>query len=136
MIANTLKQDIPQETVSEKKVPKPKKEKSFGKTAHSIIDGTIITREEISRHLPFLFFLTLLAIIYIANSYRAQKVAYSIGKLKNELHQLRYEYIETQSNLKNMSRQSEVVKEIANTGLKEAKTPAIVLTPDKKTNRE
>lgn len=127
MTANTLKQKNEQVAEPEKKASKPKKESSVGKTAHSIIDGTIITRANVIKHLPLLLFFTLLAIIYIANSYRAQKIAMATISIKNELKELRYQHIETQSMLMNQSRQSEVVKEIESTGLKEAKEPAKII---------
>lgn len=82
-----------------------------------IIDGSILTKDEVVRQLPFILFLTFIAIIYIGNRYHAERVVRETSKLRNELKDLRAEAITTASELMYISKQSEVVKLIDNNKL-------------------
>jgi hypothetical protein len=64
-----------------------------------------------------------LAIIYIANTYYAEKMVRITDRTRNELKELRYEHITTRSQLMTLSKQSEVVKRMITTGLKESVVP-------------
>ncbi len=101
--------------------------KSFGRAAHSLLGGTFLTRERVIRTLPFILYLALLALLYITNSYYAQRDMIAIEKLKKELKELDYNYISTKSELMFISRQSEVSKKAAAIGLKETTVPAYQL---------
>lgn len=70
-----------------------------------------------------MLFITLLAIVYIANSYNAEKTIIEIGKTKKELEELRFEYITTKSNLMFHSKQSEIAVRLAGSGIKESLVP-------------
>jgi len=87
------------------------------------LDGTILTKKNLVKLLPFFLYVFLLAIIYIANTFQAQKKAIAISNLKKEISELNYEQISAQSKLMYLSRQSEVVKKIKTSGLKEATVP-------------
>ena len=63
---------------------------------------------------------------YIANNYNSQKTAIEINRTLKEIEGLRYEYISTKSNLMYISKQSEIVKRLGASGLKESIVP-----PDK-----
>ncbi|MCX6235669.1 MAG: FtsL-like putative cell division protein [Bacteroidetes bacterium] len=122
-------------TLLEKKEPKKDKhgnsKRAIGKTAHSILDGTFLTRESMIRQLPFLLYLAFLAIIYITNSVYAEKNVIETDRLRKEMKELRYNYITTKSQLMFISKQSEVSKRIKPTGLKEATKPAFKLIEGK-----
>ena len=99
-----------EEEIQEPKAPK----RSFLQT---ILDGTLLTREGLVQQLPFIFFLTFLAIIYIANRYHAEKLVREIDVLETELKELRAEAISTSSELMYVFRQSEVEKLMQEKGL-------------------
>ena len=105
---------------------KKKKDKKTGNTARSlqsILGGGFLANQRTAENLPFLLFLALLAIIYIGNSYYAEKNIRKIEKLQKEVKELRYEHISTKSKLMSKSRQSEVANSLSDEGIKESRTP-------------
>lgn len=94
-----------------------------GSSLHSVMDGSILTRQKLVKQLPFILYITFLAILYIANSYNAEKTIIEIGKIKHELEELRYEYITTKSNLMFHSKQSEIAGRLSGSGIRESVVP-------------
>ena len=74
----------------------------------SLIDGSLLTVSSFVKQLPFILFLVLLALIYIANRYNAEKMVRDINSLKTEVKELRAEEITTASELMNLNRPSNV----------------------------
>ncbi len=109
-------------------VKEARKRNRFSQAAHTILDGSFLTREKVIRLIPFILYLMLLAIIHIANSYRAEKTWFEINGLKGQMDELRYHYITSKSELMSIGRQSEVARRLKDTGLKEATLPPIKLT--------
>ena len=103
-----------------------KKQQKAGKTTRSlqsILGGGFLANKKTAENLPFLLFLAFLAIIYIGNSYYAEKNIRKIERLQRELKELRYEHIYTKSKLMSKSRQSEVAESLSDEGIKESRTP-------------
>jgi len=90
-----------------------------------LIDGTILTRQVMTKQLPFIIFLSFLAAIYIGNRYHAEKVIRDMTKLQVEVKDLRAQSITTASELMFISKQSEVVKMVKENqlGLEESVAP-------------
>ena len=99
-----------------------------------IFDGTVLTRDIVTRQLPFVLFLTFLIILYIGNRYHAEKVIRETMKLQTELKELRARSISTASELEFISRQSEVAKRVddLSLGLKEAVNPPMKIIVESK----
>ena len=95
-------------------------------SAQNILGGGFLTREKTAKHLPFLLFLALLAIIYIGNSYYAEKNIRKIERLQKDVKEMRYEYVTKKSQLMQSSRQSKVANSLSDKGIKESTVP-----PDK-----
>ncbi|MBE0663177.1 MAG: hypothetical protein IH597_12020 [Bacteroidales bacterium] len=96
------------------------------KVAHSVTEvmgGNFLTREYVVKQLPFLIFIVLLSLLYIANSYSSEKLAIKTERLKKANEELRYEQILMKSKLMHYSRQSEVARKLKDTGLKESTIP-------------
>jgi hypothetical protein len=106
-----------------KKKKHTSKGKRSGNSLGSILGGGFLTNEKTTKNLPFLFFFAFLAIIYIANSYTAEKKIRRIEKLQKELKELRYDHIYTKSKLMSKSRQSEVATNLGSEGIKESRVP-------------
>jgi hypothetical protein len=100
---------------------------SFSRSAASVLDGSFLTRENLLRQIPFIIFITFLGIMYIANSYNAEKTIIEISRTKKQLEELRYEYITVKSNLVFQSKQSNVAYRLSNTQIKESTVPPIKL---------
>ena len=82
------------------------------------LDGSILTQNAVIKQLPFIFFLTFLAIFYIGNSYHAERVVRDINNLQKEIKELRSESITLASELMDIRRQSEISKLIKKYGIK------------------
>jgi hypothetical protein len=97
-----------------------------------VIAGTFLTRENVVRQLPFLIFIMVLAMIYIGNSYSAEKLDMTIERIKKENDVLRYEHVLTKSRLTNYSRPPEVARKLQGTGIKESVLPPQKIYANKK----
>ena len=91
----------------------------------NILDGSILTRRSVIELMPYVFFLTLLAVFYIGNRYHAEKIVRKSIEIQAELKELRAEAITSASKLMNISKQSEVARLVNKNGLglKEAVEP-------------
>jgi len=105
--------------------PKVEQEEIRGFTVRSIIDGSLLTLRSFVKQLPFILFLVMLALLYIANRYNAEKIVRQINTLRTEVKDLRAEEITTASELMNLNRQSKVLDliEEKQMGLQVAKEP-------------
>ncbi len=83
----------------------------------NILDGSILTRDSVINQLPYIFFLTLIAAVYIANRYNAEKIVRQSYKVQAELKELRAESITVASKLMFVSKQSEVARLVKENGL-------------------
>lgn len=70
------------------------------------------------RFMPFLFFLAVLGLIYIANGYYADRTIREIDRTSKEIKELKSEYITTKAELMQKSIQSEVAKVVEPYGIK------------------
>lgn len=120
MTKNTVREK-PQEEV------KPKQKSSGGnivtRTIGSVMSGSFLSRDAAVNALPFLFFLTLIALLYISNGYYAEEQIRRMNKLTNELKELRSEYIISKSELASVSKQTEVALRALPLGVKESVEP-------------
>ena len=85
-----------------------------GTSIRDILNGSLLTRDIILKHISFIVWLTFLGIVYIGNSYHAEKVARSINRLQSEVKDLRAESITTAAELMYFSRQS-VIRDMVKT---------------------
>ena len=95
----------------------------FSKTLLSVMDGSFLTAENVVKNLPFILFLMALGILYIANSYYAEKTVIQINQTANDLKELRSEFITGKSELMKKSKQSEVAAIVFKNNLKESVDP-------------
>jgi hypothetical protein len=101
-----------------------------------VLDGSVLTRDNVVSQLPFVLFLTLLLVIYIGNRYHAERVIRQSLKLQTELKELRAKAISTASELEYLSNQTQVARlvEQKNIGLKYSDKPPIKI--DSKRSRK
>ncbi|MBN3036482.1 MAG: hypothetical protein JW861_12925 [Bacteroidales bacterium] len=88
-----------------------------------ILGGYFLTAVAAGKHLSFLLFLTFLGLIYIANSYYAEKTIRNIDRIQHDLKEMRYEYISNRSALMQGSRQSSIARKVAGMGVRESTVP-------------
>ena len=70
--------------------------------------------------MPYLFFMFLLALVYIGNSYYAEKTIRDIDRTEKEIRELRAEFITARSELMYRSKLTEVAAAIQVKGVKES----------------
>lgn len=99
--------------------------KGVGGAFQNVLGGNFLRREGSVRMLPYLLFLAILVMFYIANTYHAEKKEREIQALRKELKELRYEYITTRSELMHQSQQSEVATKLRGTDIKESRVPPV-----------
>ena len=116
-----------------KKEEKPKKKIDAGKVSKSlanIFSGNFLSKDNVVGLLPFIFFLTFLGILYIANGYYAEKVVRDLHKTGNDVKELRSEYITIKSDLNYKSKQSQVAQATEELGIMESTTPPTKIVVD------
>jgi hypothetical protein len=111
-----VKQEEPQVKT---KPTKPVKKGVLGKGLSKIFGGAFLSDDRAAQHVPFVMFLGLLAILYIANGYYADDKIREVNKVTNQIKELRTEFISSKSDLMFVSKQSEVAKAVEPLGLKE-----------------
>ena len=97
--------------------PKEEIKESPSGSFKDIISGSVLSKDVVVLHLPFILFIAGLAIYYIGNRYRSERVYRDMVSLEKELKELRFESITTASALMYMSKQSEVLKRVNKEGL-------------------
>jgi hypothetical protein len=133
MGSNTYKE--PESIEPEVKKEKPERKRKRNPVIRGIqivLDGTVLANNSVLKGIPFVFYVALLIVFYIANTYYAEKKIIEIEKIKKELKELRSENITSKSKLMYYSRQSEVIKRIDLYGIKESLIPPrkIFVEPD------
>ncbi len=99
------------------------KDTTVGNAVTEVLGGTFLTRKGVLKLFPFIFFITLLSVIYIANNYWSIKSFREMYELKRELKELRFEHITTKSDFMYISKQSEVARKLDSVGIKESTVP-------------
>ena len=112
-----------------------REEKKF--SAKNLIDGSVLTRNWVVNKVPFIMFLTFLAILYIANRYHAESVVRETVKMQREVKELRFESITTAADLMYISKQSEVARMVKEKklGLEELVEPPSKIVIESKKER-
>jgi hypothetical protein len=98
---------------------------------HGVVVGDYFSRDSFFKTIPYLGYLTILAIIYISNTYYAEKTLRKIEIIKSEMKELRFQYISSKSELMYYGKQTEIVKRVIPAGLKETKIPPFKIFYDK-----
>jgi Bacteriodetes cell division protein (FtsL-like) len=115
--------------MEEEKVKTDKKENikriSTGTLIRDLLSGTIVTDRLILKNIWFLFLLTFLGALYIANRFHAERITRETTRLDREVRDLRSESLSTSARLMHESNQSEVFRLVKerDLGLEELREP-------------
>ncbi len=85
----------------------------------------------IVNNIPFLLFLFLLALLYIANGHYAVKAIREINSLQTEVKELHWHYLDRKTELMFRSKMSEVSDQVEPYGLKVSETPPLIIKEEK-----
>lgn len=103
----------------------------LSKGLFSVLDGSFLTKNKIVELLPFFFYLMGLALLLIFNSYYAERKVREKEELRLELIELRIKYITTKSELMFITNQSEIARNLEESGLVESTVPPRVIAEPK-----
>jgi hypothetical protein len=118
----------------EKPQERASKEKKLATSFFKKMDfSDFLSKENAVALMPYFIFLALLGIVYISNTYYAERTIRKIDKITNELKELRSEYITSKSDLMFKSKQSEVARAVESMGLLESVTPPKIILIKKDT---
>lgn len=109
----------------EPKSEKPVKENKMVRSVANVVSGSFLSQEATLKKLPFIFFLSFLALCYIAKGYYDDDQVRKHNRLTNEIKEFRTQYIVVKDSLVILSKQTEVAKALAaqGTGIKESVVP-------------
>lgn len=125
-MGNKFKDKAKPEEPKAPEAPKaPAKENKIVRSVASVVSGNFLSQEATIKNFPFVFFLSFLAICYIANGYYADDQVRKVNSLNNEIKELRTQYIVVKDSLVIKSKQTEVAKALAvqQTGIVESVVP-------------
>ncbi len=114
--------EVPQDPGKNELLP-VKKHKRISKSVSQFLGGEYLSQKTVMNNLFFLVYLAILAMLYIGNTYYAEKTFKDIEKIKNELKEYHSQYITAKSALMFYSQQSEIAKRASTYGLKVTTLP-------------
>jgi len=106
-----------------------------GRLLEAVNVFSFFDRYRVVEAMPYLFFLFFLALVYIGNSYYAERTVREIDQTSRDIKELHSEFITTKSELMRSSKLTEVAKSIRHTGVKESTVAPAKITI-KKTSEE
>lgn len=94
-----------------------------------IVDGSYI-RHYVLQNLLFIFYIVFITFLYITNTYYTLGTMRTIERTKNQIKELRYEYVSTKKNMIETSRRDKIMDRLNQSAkyLKESKVPPYKLT--------
>ena len=98
-----------------------------GRIFSELLDGSLITRNTTSGTLPFIIYLSGLALFLIFNTYYAEKKAREAELLRLEMTELRIEYIQTKSEYMYLTNRSELAQRLHSRGFIEPIEPPMLI---------
>lgn len=78
----------------------------------SVLGGTILASERVTKQLPFVFFIAFLGIVLITNRYRTEKTIRKIEMVRDSLKEYKSESVIHETELMFINRPSEVTKRV------------------------
>ncbi|MEH0156805.1 FtsL-like putative cell division protein [Limibacter armeniacum] len=82
------------------------------------------------KYMPYLIFITFLGIIYIANTFRAEKLHHRINKMQKEVELMRVDYQTLKYDFINASKRSKIAEKVKKMGLIDSNKPPVVIEVD------
>ncbi len=90
---------------------------------YNILKGRFLVSDSAFKNWRFIIFLSVLALIMIASSHRADKKVHRIAQLNNDVKELKSEYLDVRMILMRSRMESKIISAMAKKGLKPSITP-------------
>ena len=114
-MTETTTEEIKSEKQNEK--VSPEKGNKVIRSVANVVSGSFLSEEITLKNFPFILFLSLLAICYITYGYYSDDQVRKVNQLSSEIKDLRTQYIIAKDSLVIKSKQTEVAKALAHTGI-------------------
>lgn len=128
--------DIPPPVQEQRPKPQPKAAAPRKKTGRfspgSVLRGEFLADAKAIKHIPFVLFLTAMALVYIANAYYVERKVVKIQRLNKRVKDLHTNYVSVKAELMFSMKQTEIATKMAESGLKESVTPPNVIRINEK----
>ena len=112
-----------------------RKKKQDGSTSEKFEFRKYFNYTSIVKNIPFILFLSFLAMLYIFNGHYSDKLTRNITEIEKNVRELEYEYKSVKSEVIFRSKESELLKVVEPIGLKELKEPAVLLNDTTNLNK-
>lgn len=89
----------------------------------TVVGGEIFVQLGERKIIKWLFTGLLLGTLYIYNAYRVEKKSRQIQQLQRDIKRLQYDYVNNKSKLMHYSRQSSLIEQLKEEGIKASKVP-------------
>lgn len=109
------------------KKEQPANENHSEEPLEEVLNKTTGKRENITKHLPFVLFLSVLLLTYIYFTHRTEREIRKISNLQKEVKELYSEYITLQTEILNGSRSSNLEQKMLKQDIKPAVEPPIII---------
>lgn len=116
---------------NEPKKTEAKKKKS-GFSPLNVLRGEFLANDKTVRYMPFVLFLTALALVYIANAYYVERKVVKIQQLNKRVKDLHTNYVVVKADLMFSMKQTEIATKMEESGLRESVTPPNVIRVNEK----
>lgn len=92
--------------------------KGIARGTHMVLDGAFFTQQNTHQWLKVIFFLAFLGLLYISNSYIAEKKIREIDKTNRNIKELKFDYVQMRARLVEQSRPSVLAHKLEKYGIK------------------
>jgi outer membrane murein-binding lipoprotein Lpp len=90
---------------------------------YHILKGKFLVSDDAMKNWRMIIFLSVLAIIMIASSHRADRKVHEISELNTEVKALRSEFVDTRLQVRSLIMESAVTRKVADQGLRPPLVP-------------
>jgi hypothetical protein len=119
-----IEEEVEKELIVEEKVHRDVPENFFT----LLFTKEIVSKDSVTKMLPFVFYVAFLGMIYIANRHRAEKTVRAIEAVNREVKELSWDFKSMKAELAYKSTLTEVAKRIDTIGVKESLQPPQKIT--------
>lgn len=93
------------------------------KNLYDLLKGKFLVNEDAFKNWRFILFCTLLAIIMIGSSHRAESKVHEIARLNDDVLELRSEFLDGRSRLMKWKMESTITRRMERRGIKPSEIP-------------
>lgn len=128
------KEPLSEEQIEEMQEAVEEKAEAANSFFRDLMSSERFSASAFAQYVPFIAFIGLLAIVYIANRHYAENTIRQIDRLSREVKEMSWDYKSLSAEVMKKTTQSEIAKKAEVTGLKERTTPPmkIIVKKEKK----